>query len=136
MASLILIFGMPAPVSCRAAARRILSFLDRVFYSSGRAFAFKPAASVAVARRGGCSASFDVLNKYYGIYQMPVAGSTYWNMVHGCEPGEVKLDTEGMQTMRNLAKNLAWMMKCFEAGKVAGVPLPETERGNQTNFIR
>lgn len=120
----------------QSSKRTVLSFLDRVFYSSGRAFAFKPAASVAVARRGGCSASFDVLNKYYGICQMPVAGSTYWNMVHGCEPGEVKLDTEGMQTMRNLAKNLAWMMKCFEAGKVAGVPLPETERGNQTNFIR
>ena len=82
------------------------------------------------------SASFDVMNKYYGICQLPVAGSTYWNMVHGCEPGEVKMDAEGMQTMRNLAKNLAWMMKCFEAGKVAGVPLPETERGNQTNFIR
>ena len=128
------IFG--TPVYYAHPSGRILSFLDRVFYSSGRVFAFKPAASVAVARRGGCSASFDVLNKYYGICQMPVAGSTYWNMVHGCEPGEVKLDTEGMQTMRNLAKNLAWMMKCFEAGKVAGVPLPETERGNQTNFIR
>ena len=128
------VFG--TPVYYAHPSGRILSFLDRVFYSSGRVFAFKPAASVAVARRGGCSASFDVLNKYYGICQMPVAGSTYWNMVHGCEPGEVKLDTEGMQTMRNLAKNLAWMMKCFEAGKVAGVPLPETERGNQTNFIR
>ena len=128
------VFG--TPVYYAHPSGRILSFLDRVFYSSGRAFAFKPAASVAVARRGGCSASFDVLNKYYGICQMPVAGSTYWNMVHGCEPGEVKMDAEGMQTMRNLAKNLAWMMKCFEAGKVAGVPLPETERGNQTNFIR
>lgn len=128
------VFG--TPVYYAHPSGRILSFLDRVFYSSGRAFAFKPAASVAVARRGGCSASFDVMNKYYGICQMPVAGSTYWNMVHGCEPGEVKMDAEGMQTMRNLAKNLAWMMKCFEAGKVAGVPLPETERGNQTNFIR
>ena len=128
------VFG--TPVYYAHPSGRILSFLDRVFYSSGRVFAFKPAASVAVARRGGCSASFDVLNKYYGICQMPVAGSTYWNMVHGCEPGEVKMDAEGMQTMRNLAKNLAWMMKCFEAGKVAGVPLPETERGNQTNFIR
>ena len=113
------VFG--TPVYYAHPSGRILSFLDRVFYSSGRAFAFKPAASVAVARRGGCSASFDVMNKYYGICQMPVAGSTYWNMVHGCEPGEVKMDAEGMQTMRNLAKNLAWMMKCFEAGKVAGI---------------
>mgnify|MGYP000697784288 CR=1 FL=1 len=78
------VFG--TPVYYAHPSGRILSFLDRVFYSSGRAFAFKPAASVAVARRGGCSASFDVLNKYYGICQMPVAGSTYWNMVHGCEP--------------------------------------------------
>ena len=112
------------------------SFLDRVFYSSGRAFAFKPGASVAVARRGGTSASFDAMNKYFGISQMPVAGSTYWNLVHGRVPGEAELDAEGMQTMRNLAKNLAWMLKCFEAGKAAGVALPDTERGNQTNFIR
>ena len=75
------VFG--TPVYYAHPSGRILSFLDRVFYSSGRAFAFKPAASVAVARRGGCRASFDVLNKYYGICQMPVAGSTYWNMVHG-----------------------------------------------------
>ena len=128
------VFG--TPVYYAHPSGRILSFLDRAFYAGGAAFKFKPGASVAVARRGGSSASFDCLNKYFGIAQMRVVGSTYWNMVHGCEPGEVKLDTEGMQTMRNLAKNLAWMMKCFEAGKAAGVSLPETERGNQTNFIR
>ena len=128
------VFG--TPVYYAHPSGRILSFLDRAFYSGGRFFAFKPAASVVVARRGGCSASFDVLNKYFGISQMPVSGSTSWNMVHGRVPGEASLDAEGLQTMRNLARNLAWMLKCFEAGKEKGIPLPETERGNQTNFIR
>ena len=115
---------------------RILSFLDRAFYSGSRVFAYKPAASVVVARRGGCSASFDVLNKYFGIAQMPVAGSTYWNMVHGRVPGEAALDEEGMQTMRNLARNLAWMMKCFALGAEQGIPLPAAQREHITNFIR
>ncbi len=124
------------PVYYAHPSGRVQSFLDRVFYSSGRAFAFKPGASVAVARRGGTSASFDVLNKYFGISQMPIAGSTYWNLVHGCVPGEAKLDAEGMQTMRNLARNLAWMLKCFEAGKKAGIEPPKAERSDRTNFIR
>lgn len=124
------------PVYYAHPSGRVQAFLDRVFYSSGRAFAFKPGAAVAVARRGGTSASFDVLNKYFGISQMPIAGSTYWNLVHGCVPGEAKQDAEGLQTMRNLARNLAWLLKCFEAGKKAGVELPKTERGQQTNFIR
>lgn len=128
------VFG--TPVYYAHPSGRILSFLDRVFYSGSRAFAFKPAASVVVARRGGCSASFDVLNKYFGIAQMPVAGSTYWNMVHGRVPGEAVRDEEGMQTMRNLARNLAWMMKCFELGRIHGIPLPEAERDLVTNFIR
>ena len=102
------VFG--TPVYYAHPSGRVLSFLDRVFYSSGRSFAFKPGASVAVARRGGTTASFDVLNKYFGISQMPVAGSTYWNVVHGAAEGEAKLDAEGMQTMGNLARNLAWMM--------------------------
>ena len=128
------VFG--TPVYYAHPSGRVLSFLDRVFYSSSSAFAFKPGASVAVARRGGTSASFDVMNKYFGISQMPVAGSTYWNLAHGRVPGEVEQDAEGMQTMRNLARNLAWMMQCFEAGKQAGVKLPETERGHKTHFIR
>ena len=128
------VFG--TPVYYAHPSGRVQSFLDRDFYSSGRTFAFKPGAAVAVARRGGTSASFDVLNKYFGISQMPIAGSTYWNLVHGCVPGEAKQDAEGLQTMRNLARNLAWMLKCFEAGKKAGVELPKTERGQQTNFIR
>lgn len=128
------VFG--TPVYYAHPSGRVLSFLDRVFYSSGRSFAFKPGASVAVARRGGTTASFDVLNKYFGISQMPVAGSTYWNVVHGAAEGEAKLDAEGMQTMRNLARNLVWMMKCFQAGKEKGIALPEPERTNKTNFIR
>lgn len=128
------VFG--TPVYYAHPSGRILSFLDRAFYSGSGAFKFKPAASVAVARRAGTTASFDCLNKYFGISQMPVAGSTYWNNVHGAVPGEVSFDEEGMRTMRNLARNLAWMIRCFDAGKKNGIPLPETETGNKTNFIR
>ncbi|MCD7709210.1 MAG: flavodoxin family protein [Clostridiales bacterium] len=124
------------PVYYAHPSGRVLSFLDRVFYSSSKSFAFKPGASVAVARRGGTTASFDVMNKYFGISQMPIAGSTYWNIVHGRVPGEAEQDVEGMQTMRNLARNLAWMMKCFAAGREAGIPLPDAERKSMTNFIR
>ena len=105
-------------------------------YSSEDAFAFKPGAAVAIARRGGTTASFDAVNKYFGISNMPVVSSSYWNIAHGCTPGEVTQDAEGMQTMRNLARNMAWMLKCFEAGKASGVSLPAIERGSRTNFIR
>lgn len=115
---------------------RVLSFLDRVFFSSGAHFAFKPGASIAIARRGGTTASFDVMNKYFGISQMPVVGSTYWNIAHGCLPGEAAQDAEGLQTMRNLARNMAWMIKSLKAAEVAGVQLPQTEDGSRTNFIR
>lgn len=128
------VFG--TPVYYAHPSGRILSFLDRAFCSGSGAFRFKPGAAVAVARRAGTTASFDCLNKYFGISQMPVVGSTYWNNVHGAAPGEAALDAEGLQTMRNLARNLAWMLKCFEAGKKSGIPLPETEKGNRTNFIR
>ena len=128
------VFG--TPVYYAHPSGRILSFLDRAFYSGSGAFRFKPGSAVAVARRGGTTASFDCLNKYFGISQMPVIGSTYWNNVHGAAPGEAAFVAEGLQTMRNLARNLAWMLKCFEAGKKSGIPLPETEKGNRTNFIR
>lgn len=128
------VFG--TPVYYAHPSGRIQAFLDRVFYSCGRAFSFKPGASVAVARRGGTTASFDVLNKYFGISQMPVVGSTYWNNVHGAAQGEAAQDAEGLQTMRNLARNMVWMLKCLETGKEAGVALPETERTYKTNYIR
>lgn len=128
------VFG--TPVYYAHPSGRILSFLDRVFYSGKGAFVFKPGASITVARRGGNSASYDCLNKYFGISQMPIVSSTYWNMVHGRVPGEAQLDAEGLQTMRNLARNMAWMLKCFEKGKESGISLPNTESGNTMNFIR
>lgn len=128
------VFG--TPVYYAHPSGRILSFLDRVFYSSKGAFEFKPGAAIAVARRAGTTASIDVMNKYLADSQMPIVPSTYWNLVFGRVPGEAKKDEEGMQTMRNLAKNLAWMMKCFEKGKEMGVTIPETERSSRTNFIR
>lgn len=127
------IFG--TPVYYAHPSGRVLSFLDRVFYSSGRSFAYKPGASVAVARRGGSSSSLEVLDKYFGISQMPVVGSTYWNMVYGRKGCEAVLDLEGMQTMRNLARNMAWMLKCFEAGREKGIELPRVQREDRTNFI-
>lgn len=120
---------------------RIFSFLDRAFYASARgevydAFKFKPGAAVAVARRGGTTAALDALNKYFAIAQMPVAGSTYWNIAHGLYAEEAPQDEEGMQTMRNLARNMTWMMRCFKAGKDAGVAYPATETDYVTNFVK
>ena len=115
---------------------RLFSFLDRVFLSNSDVFMFKPGAAVAVARRGGTTAALDAVNKYFGISQMPVAGSTYWNMVHGRVAADAEQDAEGLQTMRNLARNMVWMLKCFELGRQQGIPYPETEWDSTTNFIR
>ena len=90
---------------------------------------------MASARRAGTTASLDALQKYFGISQMPTVGSTYWNMVHGMDGEEAHLDIEGMQTMRNLAHNMAWLLKCIEVGKQQGIPMPASERGNRMNFI-
>ena len=128
------VFG--TPVYYAHPSGRVLSFLDRVFYSAGHVFAYKPGAAVASARRAGTTASLDALQKYFGISQMPTVGSTYWNMVHGLCAEEAPQDEEGMQTMRNLARNMIWMMRCFEEGKKHGVPYPQTEKTAVTNFIR
>ena len=128
------IFG--TPVYYAHPSGRIQSFLDRVFYSSGKHFAHKPGASVAVARRGGTATTFDVLNKYFGITQMITVGSTYWNQVHGRNAEDAAKDLEGMQTMRNLGHNMAGVLKCLEAGKEKGLVPPTADRSNQTNFIR
>ena len=101
-----------------------------------KAFEHKPGAAIAVARRGGITASFDVLNKYFTIKQMPVVASTYWNGVHGRVPGEAALDEEGMRTMRNIGHNMAWMLKCIELGRENGIEPPVAETGAMTNFIR
>lgn len=128
------IFG--TPVHYAAASGAMTSFMDRVFYLKGTLFAGKPAASVVCCRRGGASAAFDQLNKYYPISGMPVVPSQYWNSVHGISAMEAILDEEGMQTMRTLARNMAWLLKCIEKGKAAGIAYPEREAPKRTNFIR
>lgn len=128
------VFG--TPVYYAHPSGRILSLLDRAFYSSNDAFCFKPGAAVAVARRAGTTASLDVLQKYFGDNQMPVITSTYWSLAHGRDMGEVEQDGEGLQTMRNIGRNMAWILKCLEAGKAAGVTLPDSETDARTNFIR
>lgn len=127
------IFG--TPVYYAHPTGRILSVLDRAFYAGKKAFAFKPGASIISARRGGTVASFDVLNKYFTISQMPIVSSTYWNNVHGNNKEEVVQDLEGMQTMYNLGKNMAWLLKCIEIGKKNDINTPENKT-IKTNFIR
>ena len=128
------VFGTPVYYSHPSG--RILSVLDRTFYAGKAAFVHKPAATIASARRAGTSASLDVLQKYFTISQMPVVCSTYWTMVHGSKPEDVLQDAEGLQTMRNLAANMAWVLRCIEAGKEAGIQPPQAESGARTNFIR
>lgn len=128
------IFG--TPVYYAHPSGRILSAMDRMFYSAGENFAKKPSAVIASARRAGTTATLDAICKHLTINEMPVVSSTYWNMVHGSNPEQVTKDSEGMQTMRNLAKNMAWLLKCIEAGKAAGINPPVSERGARTNFIR
>ena len=128
------VFG--TPVYYAHPSGRIMSFLDRAFYSGGAAFRFKPGMAVASARRAGTTASLDAINKYFGINQMPTVGSTYWNMVHGLYGEEASHDEEGMQTMRNLARNMIWMMRCFKLGRESGILYPETETNACTNFIK
>lgn len=128
------VFG--TPVYYAHPSGRVLSFLDRAFYSGSAAFACKPAAAVASARRAGTTASIDALGKYFGISRMLTVGSTYWSMVHGNCPADVLQDREGLQTMRNLAREMAWLLRCIEAGRAAGLLPPEAERTERTNFIR
>ena len=128
------VFG--TPVYYAHPSGRILSVLDRVFYAGKDAFIHKPAAAIASARRAGTTATLDVLQKYFTISQMPVVSSTYWIMVHGKEPEDVRKDEEGLQTMRNLAANMAWVLRCIEAGKTVGIQPPQAESGARTNFIQ
>ena len=128
------VFG--SPVYYAHPSGILLSVLDRAFYAGGYAFAGKPGASVVSARRGGTAASFDVVNKYFGICQMPVVSSSYWNMVYGKTPDEVRQDEEGMQTMRNLGHNMAYLLKCMQAGKEKGILPPQNDTSARTNFIR
>lgn len=128
------IFG--SPVHYAAAAGNMTSLMDRIFYAGKSCFAYKPGAVVVSCRRGGATAAFDQMNKYMTISNMPIVGSQYWNMIHGSKAEDVLQDEEGLQTMRTLGKNMAWLLKCIEAGRQAGVLVPEAEVPQRTNFIR
>ena len=133
------VFG--APVHYAHAGASLLGFMDRLFYSNGRAgepdvFRFKPAAAVTSARRSGTTEAFSDISKFFTISQMPVISSRYWNNVHGNAATETEQDAEGLWTMRQLGRNMAWMLKCIEAGRAAGIELPAQEDGTSTNFIR
>lgn len=128
------IFG--SPVYYAHPAGRLLSAMDRMFYSGGSAFKFKPAAAIVSARRSGTTASIDAITKHFTINCMPVVSSNYWNMVHGNQPEEVLQDLEGLQIMRTLGQNMAWLLKCIEVGKNNGIYLPQTEEKIYTNFVR
>ena len=129
-------FIVGSPVYYASANGALIALLDRIFYAGSKNFVYKPAAAVVSARRAGTTASFDELNKYFTISQMPVVSSQYWNMVHGNTPDEVRQDLEGLQIMRTLGRNMAWLLRCIEAGKKANVSLPEEESRVATNFIR
>ena len=119
------IFG--TPVYYAHPSGRLLSLLDRAFYAGGYAFQYKPGAAIASARRSGTTASFDVLNKYFTIANMPIVSSNYWNNIHGKIAEDAREDLEGLQTMRNLARNMAWILKCIEIGKRSGIEIPKQE---------
>ena len=129
-----IVFG--APVHYSTAAASMLGFMHRLGYSAGRLLAQKPAAIVTSARRAGTTSALEALEKVPQFCQMPLISSTYWPMVHGSNAEQAALDEEGMQIMRNLGHNMAWILKCIAAGKAAGIEPPKAENTIRTNFIR
>ena len=125
-----------SPVYYAGPSGQLRAFLDRLFYAGGWRFAGKPGAAVVSCRRGGATAAFDQLNKYFTISSMPIVSSQYWNQVHGAYAEQVLQDEEGMQTMRTLGNNMAWLLKCIQLGKENGISLPEREPPVWTNFVR
>lgn len=126
-----------SPVYYAAASGQISSFADRLFFAGAGKFTGKVGASVVSARRAGTTASLDQLNKYFSISGMPIASATYWNQVHGNTPEEMKQDLEGMQNLRVLGQNMAWLIKCIEHGKREGITYPELKEVKaRTNFVR
>ena len=125
-----------SPVYYAAPNGSLISMLNRMFYAGSASFAHKPGAAVVSARRAGTTSALNVLNEYFTISQMPIVSSQYWNMVHGNTPDEVRQDAEGMQIMRTLGHNMAWMLKCIEAGRAAGINAPEMEPKVMTNVVR
>lgn len=133
------VFG--SPVHYAAVSGNMTAFMDRLFYSElggnqNKAFYMKPAAAVVSARRAGTTVTFDQLNKYFTIQEMPIVSSRYWNEIHGATAEQAKQDLEGMYTMRVLARNMAYLLRCQEAARKAGIPLLEREEPIFTNFIR
>lgn len=125
-----------SPVYYAGPSGQLCAFLDRLFYCSKGRMGGKLAASVVSCRRGGASAAFDRLNKYFGISNMHIVGSQYWNQVHGNSPDQVRKDEEGLQTMRTLAQNMAWLLGGMEAGREKGIEAPVYEEKINTNYIR
>lgn len=125
-----------SPVYYAAASGQISAFLDRLFWSGGKRMAGKVGAAIASCRRAGSTVTLDQLYKYFAISAMPIATSQYWTMIHGSCPDDVRQDLEGMQTLRFLGENMAWLIASIKAGKAAGVPQPEREKRVFTNFIR
>lgn len=128
------VFG--SPVHYAAPSGTISAVLDRAFYAGGKNFKYKPGAAILSCRRAGSTAAFDVLNKYFTISNMPIISSGYWNMVHGSKAEDVLKDEEGLQIMRTLGKNMAWMLKCIDCGRRNSILKPEDEAKIRTNFIR
>lgn len=124
------------PVHFAGVSGAVKSFLDRTFYANAAIFRGKPAAIMTSVRRGGASATLDTLAKYPAYAEMPLVAGRYWNMIHGNTPEQVMQDEEGMQNLRFVARNMAWMLKCVNAGKAAGIEMPELEQKVWTNFIR
>jgi len=125
-----------APVHYAGPCASVCALLDRVFFLKSIPYAFKPAAAVVSCRRGGASASFDRLNKYFTIARMPLVSSQYWNSIHGNTAEETRQDKEGLQIMRTLGDNMAWLVKCIAAGRAVGIIPPASEPWEATNFIR
>ena len=128
------VFG--SPVYYAGPASRLTAFLDRLFFSAGAKMQCKPGSAIVSCRRAGSSAALDRLNKYFTINNMPVVSSSYWNMVHGSSPEDVLKDEEGLQIMRGIGNNMAWLLKCIELGRKNGIEHPVSEPKIRTNFIR
>ncbi len=128
------VFG--SPVHYAAMSGALSSFMDRLFYTSSIKMRGKPGAAVVSCRRGGASAAFDEINKYFTISSMPIVSSQYWNQIHGSNAEEALQDEEGVQTMRTLGSNMAYLIRCIDAGKKAGIEMPAREKITRTNFIR
>ena len=128
------VFG--TPVHFAGVSGAVKSFLDRAFFADAATFRGKLGAIIASCRRGGASATLDGLNKYLSYAEMPIVSGRYWNMIHGSTPEQVKQDLEGMENLRFLGRNMAWLLHCIEAGAKAGIQMPELEKKTWTNFIR